>query len=379
MEAATLTPPDALSFEEQGLHVPLQDGRQAYFNYYWLRDNCASSFDSQTRERKFDIFHLDAAPAPEAAWLEESALLVRWRGEDQVSRYPLSFLAAYAGGAPRPDIAAMARRPWYADQYPKIARFSQPELMANRDAVARWVEALIVDGVAIVTDMPDSDEGLTETAHLLGQVRPTIFGVYFDVFTHINPTNLAYTAGPLELHTDMPSEETAPGIQYLHCRANTVEGGRSLFADGVAVANDFRARHPEDFQLLAETRIPYYNEHDAHDMRTRQHVIELDDSGAVSGVTISQHMADIFDMPQREMDRYYPAFCRFGRMLQEEKYLMKFMLKGGECIVFDNHRIVHGREGYTASSGSRYLRGCYTDREEMRSTYRAIRGQGRFR
>ena len=66
-------------------------------------------------------------------------------------------------------------------------------------------------------------------------------------------------------------------------------------------------------------------------------------------------------------------------MLQEEKYMMTFLMKAGECMVFDNHRIVHGRAAYTAESGDRYLRGCYTDRAEMRSTYRALVSEGRFK
>ena len=41
-----------------------------------------------------------------------------------------------------------------------------------------------------------------------------------------------------------------------------------------------------------------------------------------------------------------------------------------------NHRIVHGREGYVADSGSRHLRGCYTDRGALRSTYRVLAKQG---
>jgi gamma-butyrobetaine dioxygenase len=197
--------------------------------------------------------------------------------------------------------------------------------------------------------------------------------------THIEPTNLAYTAKALELHTDTPAEDMAPGVQFLHCRANSVEGGANLFLDGVAVANDLRELYPEDFKLLAETEVPFYCEHDTYDVRSRQRVIELDAHGEVSGVTISQHMADVFDLPQDVLDRYYPAFCRFGRMLQSDKYLMRFRINAGECIVFDNHRIVHGREAYSATSGARYLRGTYADRGEMRSTYRALTSEGRFK
>ena len=296
-----------------------------------------------------------------------------------MTRFPLAWLESYRTAGPRPDPADLPREAWYGDHYPDVPRFSQPELMADPATRARWIEALLVEGFTIITDMPDSDAGLTETAELLGKIRPTFFGDYFDVKTHINPTNTAYTAAALELHTDTPAEENAPGVQFLHCRANTVDGGESLYADGVAVANAFRHRDPEGFKLLSEVPVPFFCEHDTYDMRSRQTVIELDQHGEVSGLTISQHMLDFLDLDQALLDDYYPAFCRFGKMLQEEQYMMTFLMKAGECMVFDNHRIVHGRAAYTAESGDRYLRGTYVDRAEMRSTYRALVSEGRFK
>ena len=365
--------------KDKGLEIVLSDGQPHYFNYYWLRDNCPSSFSSATRERGFDIFHLDAAPVAASAEVAGDALELTWTGEDHVTRFPLAWLETYAAPGPRHDPADLPREAWYGDHYPQVPRFSQPELVADPAVRAKWIEALLVEGFAIVTDMPDSDAGLTETAELIGQVRPTFFGDYFDVKTHINPTNTAYTASALELHTDTPAEEHAPGVQFLHCRANTVDGGYSLYADGVAVANAFRERDPEGFRLLSEIAVPFFCEHDTYDMRSRQTVIELDQHGEVSGLTISQHMLDLLDLDQALLDDWYPAFCRFGKMLQEEKYMMTFLMKAGECMVFDNHRIVHGRAAYTAESGDRYLRGCYTDRAEMRSTYRALLSEGRFK
>lgn len=370
---------DTVTLSDKGLHLPLADGQSSYFNYYWLRDNCPTSFDSATRERSFDIFHLTEAPRPESAVIEGDALVIKWADEDHVSRYPKAMLQLYASGEHRADPADLPRKPWFSDHYPTIARFSQPELKSDPAKVAEWIRAMIVDGLTIVTDMPDSDEGLTETVKLMGHVRPTFFGEFFNVRTHINPTNTAYTAKALELHTDTPAEEHAPGIQFLHCRANSVQGGMSIYSDGVAVANEFKRIDPEGFRLLSEIDIPFYCEHDDYDMRSRQRVIELDRHGEVSGLTISQHMADIFDLPQTVLDDYYPAFCRFGKMLQDDKFMMRFLMKAGECMVFDNHRIVHGRLAYSATSGDRYLRGCYADREEMRSTYRALTSEGRFK
>ena len=374
-----MTAPHVTEIGYKGLHITLSDGRSHYFNYYWLRDNCPSSFSSVTRERSFDIFHLDTAPRPNSAAVDGDALVIDWAGEDHLTRMPLDWLEAYKVAKPRHDPADLPRVAWYSDHYPTVPRFSQPELVADKTKRAAWIEAMLVHGFTIVTDMPDSNEGLTQTAELMGYVRPTFFGDYFDVKTHINPTNTAYTSAALELHTDTPAEEFAPGIQFLHCRVNTVDGGQSLYSDGVAVANDFRKRDPEGFKLLSEVSIPFFCEHDTYDSRSRQTVIELDQHGEVSGLTISQHMADIFDLDQSLLDDYYPAFCRFGKMLQEDKYMMRFLMKGGECMVFDNHRIVHGRAAYSATSGDRYLRGCYVDRGEMRSTYRALVSEGRFK
>jgi gamma-butyrobetaine dioxygenase len=356
-----------VTVKDEGLEVPLPSGETAYFNHYWLRDNCSTSFDPETRERVFDIFHLAQPPRPASACVADDALEIVWSGENQTSRYPLAWLENYSRGQRRADPSDLKRVSWYGDHYPKVARFAHADLMADRELVAQWLRAMLVEGVSLVTAMPDSDQALTNLVQLMGQVRPTFFGDYFDVHTHIAPTNLAYTAKALELHTDVPAEDLAPGVQFLHCRANSVEGGENLFLDGIAVANDLR-----------ETAVPFYFEHDNQDVRARQRVIELDENGDVSGVTISQHMADVFDLPQHFMDRYYPAFCRFGRMLQADKYLMRFRIAAGECIVFDNHRIVHGRSAYSATSGDRYLRGTYADRGEMRSTYRALTGKGRF-
>lgn len=373
-----MTPqPATVTLGDKGLTLPLPGG-PAYFNYYWLRDNDPTSFSPVTRERSFDIFHLDTPPRARAARIEAETLVIDWE-EAHTTRMPLSWLQAYAGGQRRPDPADLPRRPWYGDHYPDVARFTHAELLADKARVKDWLEAMIVEGISVVTDMPDSDEALTQLVNVMGQVRPTFFGDYFDVRTHINPTNTAYTAAALELHTDTPAEEHAPGVQFLHMRANSVQGGRNLFGDGVAAANDFRQIDPEGFRLLSSIDVPFFCEHDTYDMRSYQRVIELDARGEVSGLTISQHMLDLIDLPQDVLDDYYPAFCRFGRLLQEDRYIMRFTLQAGECIVFDNHRIVHGRAAYSASSGDRYLRGCYADRAEMRSTYRALVSEGRFK
>ena len=362
----------SLPLGERGLHVPLASG-PAYFNFHWLRDACPATIDPVTRERVFDIAALASGPRPSTVWIDGEALVVEWYDEDHRSRLPLSLLEAFATDAGRAlDAAALPRRAWFADGHAAFARLSLHGILTSDVERMRFARALIEDGVALVSSMDDSDGALTRLAESLGSVTPTVDGSCFDVRLTIDPVNLAYTARALELHTDLPNEEAAPGVQFLHCRANTVAGGRSLFVDGAAVAETLREERPEDFHLLSTYEIPFFRRHDGADYRAHQRVIELDRSGNVSGLTVSQHLQDTIDLPQALLDDYYPALRRFLRMLREDRFVARFRLSGGECIVFDNHRIVHGREAFVADSGQRHLRGCYVDRGALRSTYRTL-------
>ena len=373
--AAAIQP---IVLHDTGLEIALERGPRHYFNYHWLRDNCATSFDPETRERVYDIFAEPGAPHAASAEIANNALVIEWSHDGHSSTYPLAWLAAHAVPKPRHDPAILPRKHWLGDHYAKMARFTFDAVSTDRATFKAWVHTLLTDGVTILDGMPDSDQGLTDAANLLGFPRPTFFGLYFDVKIHADPDNLAYTAKALELHTDVPAEDMPPGVQFLHCRRNSVEGGESLFVDGAAAAAELRRTHPADFRLLCDTLVPFYNEHDAYDMRARQWVIELDDQGDIAGVTMSQHMADVFDHDQRFLDAYYPAFCRFGRLLQDPRFVMRFRLNAGECIVFDNHRIVHARAAFVADSGERHMRGTYTDRGELRSRWRKLAGKGRF-
>jgi gamma-butyrobetaine dioxygenase len=357
-----------------GLELPI-NGEMGYFNYFWLRDNCVTSWDSTTQERTFDILEESDDLHAKSARINEDSLDVVW-GDGYQSRYDLNWLGRWHKGDNHGDLAVRARKTWCGDHYPDMARFSFDDVMANPVSVADWAEAMLDEGVVLIQGMPDSDEGLQALCELFGTVRPSFSGYTFDVKSKANPENLAYTSKALELHTDLPAEELAPGIQFLHCRVNDAKGGDSLFVDATAVANALKQTYPEYFRILTEYDVPYRYTTDSQDVRTKQRIIELDPNNSeVSGINFSQHLADVFDFSQREMDNFYPAFRKFGQMLQDSQYLMTFRLNAGECIVFDNHRIAHGRAAFIKGSGARHLRGCYVDRGELRSVYRVLRAR----
>ena len=364
-----------ITLSPTGLTVPLSSG-EVYFNYCWLRDACPSCIDSQTRERIFDVASLPDQPRASAARLEGDALVIEWQTESQISHIPLTLLETFAARGRTDDPADISPKLWYADQEPEFTRVPQQAVLSDPEARARLTRALIENGIAIVTDMAANDDSLPSLVDAIGPITPSAEGLFFDVRVEIEPTNLAFTAGPLEMHTDLPGEEAAPGVQFLHCMENSVEGGLSLFLDGAAVAEALREEDPEAFRLLADNKIPFFYRHDNWDYRAHQRVIETDPDGRVTGVTISQHLQDTMDLPQELLDSYYPAFIKFLKMMQQERFLVRFRSEAGNCVIFDNHRIVHGREGYVVDSGKRHLRGCYTDRGALRSTYRVLAKQG---
>ena len=51
-----------------------------------------------------------------------------------------------------------------------------------------------------------------------------------------------------------------------------------------------------------------------------------------------------------------------------------FRLNPGEAFVVDNTRVLHARKGYSGE-GTRWLQGCYADKDGLRSAYDARRRQ----
>jgi gamma-butyrobetaine dioxygenase len=83
-------------------------------------------------------------------------------------------------------------------------------------------------------------------------------------------------------------------------------------------------------------------------------------------------LAGIFDMPSETMPDYYRAYRAYMRKTRDPKYHLALKLKAGEMVVFDNRRVLHGRDSFDPSTGFRHLHGCYVDRGEFFSRMRLL-------
>ncbi len=285
----------------------------------------------------------------------------------------MDLLYTHRPGSPAKDPADIAPHHWRADLTTLgIPRFSGPQIRAEDRVLDAWMRETARFGLSIVDGLGDQIDAGVDVAERIGFLRKTNFGTTFEVVSMPDPNNLAYTPVALPLHSDLPNQEVPPGFQFLHCLANQAEGGGSIFADGFAIADDLRAQDPDAFRLLSDVPIPF-RFHDQHyDIRVRKPAITLDHDRRLLEIRYNAHIAAIFDMSAEIMPAYYRAYRAFMRMTRDPKYRLSFKLESGEMVVFDNRRVLHGRDAFDPSTGYRHLHGCYVDRGEFLSRLRVL-------
>lgn len=360
---------------EHALTAHWSDGRQSRFHYLWLRDNCASGFHPDTRERTFDLLSVSEAIHPVNVNIDATGLRIEWSEHAHTSHYRHDWLAAHdysQSGRRCRERQRSALVSWDAADGDDPPRADYAELMTDDAALYRWMQALYIRGLALVDGMPDDDNAVLDASGRIDYPRRTNFGITFNVISEPNPINLAYTALTLPLHTDLPNQETPPGFQFLHCRVNQSNGGDSIFVDGLRVLEMLREQAPAHFDLLAEHAIPFRFHDDEHDIRAHNPIINLDAFGNIVEIKYNAHVADTFDSPEAVMHDLYLAYRDLMRRLREPHYQLRLRLAAGQMAVFDNRRVLHGRTGFDPNSGPRYLRGCYVDRTEFKSRLRML-------
>lgn len=73
-------------------------------------------------------------------------------------------------------------------------------------------------------------------------------------------------------------------------------------------------------------------------------------------------------------DRYMRAAQIFHKVLNAEERLFRYRLDPGECVIFDNRRILHGREAFDIASGERWLKGAYVANDDFEAKVRIVLG-----
>ncbi len=366
----------------QVLDLTWADGRQARFDAIWLRDN---ALDPQTRapgngQRLITILDLPADTRLAAATVSPSGdLNLTFAPEGKSVGYPAGWLAARVYDRPaRSDIGwtdpAIER--WDAGLQDHVPRAELSEITANRAALGEWLAAVRRYGFAVLSGVPTASGAVCDVASTFAYVRETNYGRWFDVRAEVNPNNLAYTNLGLQAHTDNPYRDPVPTLQLLACLENSVEGGESLVVDGFKAAERLQAEAPHQFTMLARhcARFDYAGSKGVR-LRAKRPFIELAPDGELIAVRFNNRSAAPFvDVPQPLMRGFYDAYRRYAELIEDPALAVTFKLAPGELFIVDNTRVLHARKSF-ASGGSRWLQGCYADKDGLLSTLAAIEGE----
>jgi gamma-butyrobetaine dioxygenase len=244
---------EAISFTSRLVMARWSDGRESRYHGIWLRENAAdeSTVNPATRERILDLSSLSGWPEIAGAEIDDAgALCVTFTPENRRLRFHPGWLRAFDyDNAHDPEAPLVPVTLWYGgpDAAPDSLDASglldtEAGSAAEEAILAPALHSVLGKGMVRLRGLPTEPGSLETIARRIGPVRPTNFGLLFDVKAKPDPDSNAYTSIALPPHTDLPTREYHPGLQMLHCLENSVEGGEAVMLDGFTVAEALRER-----------------------------------------------------------------------------------------------------------------------------------------
>ena len=80
-------------------------------------------------------------------------------------------------------------------------------------------------------------------------------------------------------------------------------------------------------------------------------------------------------LPFAQVTAFYAAYRRWAGLLAQRERQLNLRLAPGDCLIFDNTRVLHARTAFSMTTGSpgRHLQGCYADLDGLASTLAVLR------
>ena len=353
-----------------GLDVVWSDGEKSNFNFLWLRDNCPTAHDKDSRHRMFNILKVSQNISPKKYNVNSNGKLeIEWSEGEHKSYYDPSWL--------RENCYTIKNKKKYISPYQlwdnsltnnlKSINIEHDEIINTNEGLIKWLELLHHKGISIVKNAPIEKNSAFPLLNKISHIRETFFKTPFEVVNVPKPNNSAYTAHALRNHMDLPWFENPPGYQFLHCLINDSEGGDSSAVDGFAVADHLRKNEKEIFKTLVSVPLKFRDKDYTQNIHRSFHApaISLTKDGDYNDIRFSVATMDTLDCHPDIMDKVYKAHHKFGNLLHDDKFQIKFRLEPGDIFSFNNRRLLHGRTAFNSNSGNRHLQGYYMDRDEI--------------
>lgn len=224
-------------------------------------------------------------------------------------------------------------------------------------------------------------------------------------------------------HMDLMYMKQPPHLQFLHCIRSSAVGGASLFTDSFKAVAELLHTDESAFSELERRLITFHYDHiESHYYQQSRPLIELaplrfgnitfssfnsfrsyatrsrvdprlqemfkleDYLEAVSWAppfqapfqTANSHLYGPWKNLTTEMEDHvrvwHQAARKFNDIIHKKENIHERMMKPGECVLFDNRRVLHARKAFeVADAGKeRWLRGAYLDKDPFVSKLRVL-------
>ncbi|NUO52436.1 MAG: DUF971 domain-containing protein [Polyangiaceae bacterium] len=344
------------------MRVPLKDAT-ADFHYRWLRHACDADRHPTTHERIVCSSELPDDVRAERAWIQDDGLHVVWAHDRRESVYALGWLAANAYAVGR-EASAPVPPPSDASRFEIDGRALELDACVERvvELVARSGVAIVRAGARLRAEPQDRTEEIIAT---FGRRGLSVVGTHFgriedlrtDNTTNQNTDQLGYTDAAVELHTDQPFLDHPPRFQLLQSIRVAEVGGENAIVDGLAAAELLAAEDRDSYDILRRTPVTFHRKQKAFERSVTTPI--LTGAGSSFQIRYSYFTLAPHRLPFADMEAFYRAYDRFARLVRDPANQIRFLLRSGDFLLYDNYRMLHAR---TSFQGSRWMRGVYFDR-----------------
>lgn len=400
--------------------APASDKPESFnLNITWLRDacRCPQCVDRSTSQKNFRTADIPGDLKVRAVETTEQGLKIRWEndvpeyGEDHVSEYSTSFLRhnQSVGARARARFDLVKPRLWDAKRIHehKIEklRCEYGEYVEDDRALLHVLANLKQFGLAFIHNVPEDEVSVRRLANRIGPLRNSFYGETWDVKSVPEAKNVAYTHHRLDLHMDLLYMKHPPHLQFLHCMKNSCTGGESVFVDSFHAAQTLLEKQPALYTALCEIPVAFHYRNAGEHYHQIRPTFDFGYGVPTGATTLSRGTAG-GERPVRstplalevvnwsppfqgpfdsnvglaaqegrqayDMDLYREAAAAFTRLLDEPANQLKHLLRPGECVIFNNRRVLHARAAFDNDSGERWLKGAYVDSDPFDSRFRVL-------
>ena len=341
----------------------------------WLRDN---ALDAKTRDKKNGQRLISVSDIPVKTYVKSACLdkkgkeiTIIFLPKKKQVKFSTNWLKANAYDKKQVGSKVWVNpglKIWSKNTLKHIPIINYKIAKSNKKLLIKWLKSLNAYGFAKITGCGKKTRTVLKIAKLFGFVRETNYGKYFDVKSKTNAVNLAYTNLGLPAHTDNPYRIPVPTIQILHCIKNSIKGGDTKVIDGFNGALQLEKLNKRYFNLLTKycSNFEFKGKKNIH-LKSRFPMITLSQDREIKAIHFNNRsIAPITDVPYHDMSNYYKAYRKFSKIIDDPRMAVSFKLRPGDCFLVDNTRVLHARTAYSGK-GSRWLQGCYADKDGLLS------------